>query len=750
MKQIKNSSDDSEAQYQIVRPHASTCFPLDATNSRLVEAGAALHWLKPRSKAPVAEAWSTAPRANRSDLERASVAGANIGIRLGEPSLTPWGYLHILDLDIRKPEASEAAWGELRRLVPTVDHMPMVQSGSGDGRHFYCFSDKPLQSKKLANSRDFSMVFDQKLGRKVKKFDWEIDFFGTGKQVVIPPSIHPDTGLPYRWVRPLVPELLDLGIVPSIPESLTSLKPIETDTDDDDLFAIVRAEPIDVSDSEVDGYLKDLPENWVEDRETWLKTGAALSHQYRGSKEGFEKWCAWSRQSAKFNLRDSKNVWKSFKGKTDNPITFRSVIAAVNENRDPLSDLLGTALPAKLAKPSRLAFLNPTECEAAPSRRYVIKRLLAQGDVGCIFGAPGAGKSLLAPFLTYAVAQGREVWGQRVRAGGAFYVAAEDPHGMRGRVRALKAAYGDAMGFRLVEGVSNLALESPDLVALLEAVETQKPALVVIDTLAMAFPGLEENSAESMGNVVAVARKLAEVGTAVLLVHHDTKAEGGTPRGHSILNGALDVAVHVKRDAESGAIRAKLTKNRNGPCDLDIAFTIATEDGGADEDGDMITLPRCQELSSDPMQLKLTPSEAAAVNILKCIVLDDASGLIPESLWRDACIAEGALSDSTNKESRGRVFRRVRDSLDGQGAIVRLVPEGAAEMHVRLSEFNGLDAFDDLPGQGVQEADNYQGPADSAARQAGTGGRTTRTHLLRVSGVRPPCTSPDPLTGILG
>jgi hypothetical protein len=301
-----------------------------------------------------------------------------------------------------------------------------------------------------------------------------------------------------------------------------------------------------------------------------------------------------------------------------------------------------------------------------------------------------------------------------------------------------------------VEGVSNLQPDAPDLAALLEAIETRKPSIVFIDTLAMAFPGLEENSAESMGNVVAVARKLAEGGAAVVLVHHDTKAEGGTPRGHSILNGALDVALHVKRDADSGVIRAKLTKNRNGPCDLDIAFTIATEDGGTDEDGETITLPRCRELSSDPMRLKLTPTEAAAVAILKCIVSDDASGLIPESLWRDACMAEGALSDSTNKESRGRVFRRVRDALGGQGAIVRFVPDGKAEMHVRLSEFNGVDAFDDLPGQGGQEADNARSPAETAARLAGTGGRTTRTHPLGVSGVRPPCPSPDPLTELLG
>lgn len=91
-------------------------------------------------------------------------------------------------------------------------------------------------------------------------------------------------------------------------------------------------------------------------------------------------------------------------------------------------------------------------------------------------------------------------------------------------------------------------------------------------------------------------------------------------------------------------------------------------------------------------------------------------------------MVEGALSDSPNKESRGRVFRRVRDALGGQGVIVRFVPDGLAEMHVKMSDFSGVDAFDDLPGQGGQGADNADCPGDTASRLDGTeGGHTVGT-----------------------
>ena len=102
---------------------------------------------------------------------------------------------------------------------------------------------------------------------------------------------------------------------------------------------------------------------------------------------------------------------------------------------EPLEDLLPQEKVSP--KPSRLRFLSPNECADAPSRGYVIKGLLAPGDVGCIYGAPGAGKSLISPHLGYAVAQGRSAFGMRTKPGRVFYVAAEDPHGMRGRVSAL-------------------------------------------------------------------------------------------------------------------------------------------------------------------------------------------------------------------------------------------------------------------------------------------------------------------------
>jgi hypothetical protein len=452
----------------------------------------------------------------------------------------------------------------------------------------------------------------------------------------------------------------------------------------------------------------------ADDRDTWLRVGMALHHESNGDNWGYQLWCSWSEQSLKFDSRDQRATWRSFRRDAGGIVTGATILSMAMDSGwnstdvdSEFEEIVGDATTKTEVSPTRLTFLSPSDCEQAPSRSYVIKGLLAEGDVACVFGAPGAGKSLLTPFLGYAVAQGQEAFGMRSKSGGVFYVAAEDPHGMRGRVKALRSAHGDAPDFQLVEGVSNLLVkDAPDLKALLQAVKDQRPKLVIIDTLAMAFPGLEENSAEAMGRVVAVARALTKWGAAVILVHHDTKAEGATPRGHSLLNGALDVAVHVKRD-EGGIIRGKLTKNRNGSCDRDIAFRIAVEDGGRDEDGDQITLPRCDELSgSDDLGIQLTQREAAALDVLcnEIAVETDFDDLSPDGpnapnssvlgissdVWRIACSGDKRVSDSEKSNSRNVAFKRARDALVTKGVVIAVTdPVTGAEVF-KPNETRGL------------------------------------------------------------
>ena len=125
------------------------------------------------------------------------------------------------------------------------------------------------------------------------------------------------------------------------------------------------------------------------------------------------------------------------------------------------------------------------------------------------------------------------------------------------------------------------------------------------------------------------------------------------------MNGALDVALHVKRDDEQKIIRGKLTKNRNGTCDRDIAFTIATDDFGFDDDGDPLTYPRCNPLTGIPAKVKRLPPQTAAA--LK--ILEGMAQPVSRDDWKRACMSSDKVCANDKADTRRKAFDRALEAL---------------------------------------------------------------------------------------
>ena len=414
------------------------------------------------------------------------------------------------------------------------------------------------------------------------------------------------------------------------------------------------------------------------ERDDWLRVVQGLHHEFDGSEDGLELLMEWSAQHPSHDDKKVRSAYRSCGRYMGKPVTAWHIIALAKANGwrdddalramfDIDDDLPIEDKPNPKATDSRLTFRTPDECADMPTRRYVVKGLVAEGDVAAIIGTPGVGKSLLAPRIGFAVAQGQDLFGHRTRQGKVFYVAAEDESGMRARVTALRADHGPADDFTLVGGVTSLFPDSDDLRELRRAVKAERPSLIVIDTLAIAFPGLIENSAEGMGMVVAAARSLTRWGAAVFLVHHDTKdGANGLPRGHSLLNGALDMSLHLTRD-QNGIVLAKPTKNRNGSSESQMAFRIGTRALGIDDDGDEITTAICEDLASEyePIQKeKWSGAEKAAADILKTI------GETDDPTWRQAAVDGRMVSASEDPDNRRRAFTRAKEGLLRKGDVI--------------------------------------------------------------------------------
>ena len=96
--------------------------------------------------------------------------------------------------------------------------------------------------------------------------------------------------------------------------------------EDMDLAAIVAAQPLALSEDDIDALLDANPAEGLQ-YEDWLRVGMALAHQHQGSEAGYGRWLAWSAKSVKHDVSHMKTKWRSFKG-TASPVTLRSLIKA--------------------------------------------------------------------------------------------------------------------------------------------------------------------------------------------------------------------------------------------------------------------------------------------------------------------------------------------------------------------------------------------------------------------------------------
>lgn len=433
---------------------------------------------------------------------------------------------------------------------------------------------------------------------------------------------------------------------------------------------------------------EDHPEH--DSRDNWFQMIASIYFETNGSEEGRLLAHKWSEQSDYYNVQDTDDAWYSCRNYKGVPRTGKSILAEASKDynwRDlsgydeiasddmtqDEADTLEKEFGVKIEIKKRgLRLFSPSECENLPIPPYVIKGLIAKGQIGAIIGSPGAGKSFIAPYIGYKVALGEPIFGMLTEPGTVFYIAAEDFSGMAQRVVALKDKLGLQDNFYVIKDVNDLFSQgSDDLKLLMDSIEKEKPNLIIIDTLAMAFPGLEENAGESMGKIITVLKQLAGSEAAVFILHHDTKKNDGLPRGHSSLNGALDVSIHLKRNKK--LVVGSPTKNRNGTTELKMPFEIRNVIMEVGDNFELINTAICNEVDASSLpqeKATITPSAQAALNILENMLHNKNSVTLND--WRSLATEDILVTEAKAPNDRNRAFTRAVKRLLDEGLVVNV------------------------------------------------------------------------------
>ncbi len=332
--------------------------------------------------------------------------------------------------------------------------------------------------------------------------------------------------------------------------------------------------------------LHDIPNDGAADWEAWNRVGMALWAATGGSAGGREAWHAWSGLHPSCDHARTEERWDHYPQSPPTEIGAGTIHHLAAEARLRRHDATGG---------KRFQLLTTTILAALPERGYLLKGIMAPGELSVWWGEPKCGKSFLAMHIAYALAQGRSVLGRRVRQCQVLYLACEGRSGLRGRVQALERRYGPATGF--------LALAEPidlrgtgDTDALVEIIIAHRAALVVVDTLNRVIAGGDENSSADMGALIRNLDHIrARTGAHVMVIHHGTKSGGSTPRGHGSLIGAADAIIEVSADDE-GNRKAAITDAKDDASGKAIAFHLEVVELGADDDGDMRTTCLVEEL----------------------------------------------------------------------------------------------------------------------------------------------------------
>ena len=171
---------------------------------RLRKLGFAIHWLIPGEKRPLESGWADAPIKSAEDLKKSYRLGYNVGFRPGKWSVVKGCEICVLDIDIRGGAAfAEEAYCAAAAMLG--DKSFDVVSGSGVGRHRYLafpIGTSPQSAATTLRQSDVYIDRDGKLcpsGAEGARPAWLIELLSTGKNVVAPPSIHPDTQKPYQF-----------------------------------------------------------------------------------------------------------------------------------------------------------------------------------------------------------------------------------------------------------------------------------------------------------------------------------------------------------------------------------------------------------------------------------------------------------------------------------------------------------------------------------------------------------------------
>jgi RecA/RadA recombinase len=343
-------------------------------------------------------------------------------------------------------------------------------------------------------------------------------------------------------------------------------------------------------------------------------------------------------------------------------------------------------------QPKHLPLLFLDDIQPCLDAADFVEGVLVEQGGAVVYGESNAGKTFFATDVALSVAAGQTWFGKEVDQGGVVYCVLEGGFGFRNRVRAWLDFNGqdNSLPFAAIPSSINLLDPAADTPRLIDAIReaaarfAMPVKLVVIDTLARAFAGGNENSSEDMGQLVLNMDAIRQAtGACVLFIHHSGKDQAKGARGHSSLRAAIDTEIEVIANEDDGQVLSRVAtvvKQRDLPKGEKFAFDLKVIELGLNRRNKpvttCVTIPA--ELPEPDSQCPAMSGDVRRAFEVLCNLVADkgASGFgapdgvrsVPEDWWRDRFYAEA--KPGATQAAKQKAFRRAADALVGTKVVM--------------------------------------------------------------------------------
>ena len=243
-------------------------------------------------------------------------------------------------------------------------------------------------------------------------------------------------------------------------------------------------------------------------------------------------------------------------------------------------------------------FIRADQVEIS-STKYLIKNWFGYEGLSMVYGSSGVGKTLLALDLAFHLAAGSDWFGNRVKRGRVVYIMSEGNNVSNNRIKAIEIEKSELFSkaarlFYCLNDIVSLYSVKKDTTDFIEEVKQFNPRLIIIDTLAMAMSGGDENRTQDITVVVENMKRIQQaLGCHIMVLHHPGKDETRGARGSSALHAASDTVLELKKNKHVVCVRAVKQRDMEGDKELDLKIEKVVI--GEDEDGDEVSSAIIQE-----------------------------------------------------------------------------------------------------------------------------------------------------------